>query len=162
MTNSAIENTDFKLVKSVLILFLFQMSFSFAIGTAIYVFTDLIMLLPSSLGDNHSLASVGMICGGLCFGGWMEKRYPEMLDKSRIKKISRWCAIMNLILTLLILSAVLFSDNLLGEPIGLGGLAVIAGFILFIVIMTYFITTFSISCGVKGFKRRQEKASATS
>lgn len=154
--NSKIQHAEFTLGKSVLLLFLFQLSVGIAVVFVLYVLTDLVKLLPASTNDSHS-GMVGTIVGSLCFGQWMEKRYPGMLDKKRIKKLSLWCTMINFILAILVFSALLYSDYTIGKPISWGGSGIAAALMLFVMVLMYFFTKYSIGRGVKSGQRRKAK-----
>lgn len=156
MTNSEIQLSRFKVGKSVLLLFLFQLLVGIAVVFVLYVLTNLLKLLPLSMGDNH-VGIVGTIVGSLYFGQWMEKRFPGILDKKRIKKISLWCTLLNFILAILIFSALLFSDSTIGKPMSLGGLSIALVVMLFVMMLIYFVTKYSIGLGVKSWQRRKAK-----
>ena len=158
MTNSGIKNTEFKFGKSALLLFLFQTSVGIAIAFALYIFPDLVKLLPATMGDGHSVGTAAIICGSsLWFGQWMEKRYPGMLNKKRIKKLSIWCTLMNCLLGILIVSALIYPDSILRKPISFAILGMAVVFMAIIMIMVYFSTKFFIAHGIKSCKPKKVK-----
>lgn len=156
MINSEIQYPEFKLGKSVFSLFLLQFSIGFALGIAVYIFAEIFKILPESFGDNHSLAGIGLIVGSLIFGQWMEKKYPGMLDKKRIKDLARWNTVINFILTILVFSVFIYSDYAAGTPFSFVAIGIALVFILLFMILIYFFTKYCITRGVRSWHGKKK------
>lgn len=159
MTNSNIQNSEFKLGKSVLLLFLFQISVSIVVAFILYVLTDFVKVFPASMDSGNPAGIAGIVGGSIYFGQWMEKRYPGMLDEKRIKKLSLWLIIIEFMLVMLISSVLLYSDFIVGKPIslGFGSLSLAAIFMLFVMVIMYFMTKVFILRGIKSLQRKPVK-----
>lgn len=143
----------FKPIRSGLQLFLFQISCS--IFAAI-----IISLLPKSGymdSSSNFTAFIGAFLGGQFYGSRIERKFPGFLDIKKIKIISLWNALINLILISIVVLIAYSTGFPIGDSIQINSSIEIMIFVAVAIILLpidYFISKFSIKSGVNRVRRK--------
>ncbi len=132
-----------KIWRKSLALFGFQCAAGLLMGVLIYIFTDVIKILPGSL-IAHGSSMPATIFGAYCYGYWEERLHPGILRTSLVKKICRITVIGQFVLILiflLILQAV-------GSALSIEFIICITFFIALIFLIYYWLSIKFIILGI--------------